>query len=90
VKTCIVGAGAGFIGTRLAASGRAEVSAIARGATLAALKEHGWRMREGGALLQAPAIGELIGCARLSGHARKIPRPAAGTGPGHLRAAFDA
>jgi 2-dehydropantoate 2-reductase len=57
VKACIVGAGAigGFIGTRLAASGKAEVSAIARGATLAALKEHGWRMREGGALVQAPA-----------------------------------
>ena len=39
MKVCIVGAGAigGFIGTRLAIAGRAEVSAIARGATLAAL-----------------------------------------------------
>lgn len=57
MKACIVGAGAigGFIGTRLAASGKAEVSAIARGATLEALKQHGWRMREGGALVQTPA-----------------------------------
>ena len=58
MKVCIVGAGAigGLIGTRLAAAGRAEVSAIARGATLAALQRHGWRVAapEGG-LLQAPA-----------------------------------
>ncbi len=45
-KICIVGAGAigGFIGTRLAATGAVQVSAVARGATLAALREHGWRM----------------------------------------------
>jgi 2-dehydropantoate 2-reductase len=57
MKVCIVGAGAigGFIGARLAASGRAQVSAIARGATLQALKEHGWRLRQGDALIQAPA-----------------------------------
>jgi 2-dehydropantoate 2-reductase len=57
MKVCIIGAGAigGFIGARLAASGRAEVSALARGATLAALKEHGWRLQQGGALVQAPA-----------------------------------
>ena len=56
-KVCIVGAGAigGFIGARLALRGAAEVSALARGATLAALGEHGWRLREGGALQQAPA-----------------------------------
>lgn len=56
-KVCIVGAGAigGFIGARLALRGAAEVSAIARGATLAALRTHGWRLREGGALQQAPA-----------------------------------
>jgi 2-dehydropantoate 2-reductase len=55
MKVCIYGAGAigGLIGTRLAASGRAEVSAVARGATLAALREHGWRLRQGGELLQA-------------------------------------
>lgn len=58
MKVCIVGAGAigGFIGTRLAAAGRAQVSALARGATLAALRQHGWRLQQGGALLQAPAV----------------------------------
>jgi 2-dehydropantoate 2-reductase len=57
LKVCIVGAGAigGFIGTRLAAAGRCDVSVLARGATLAALREHGWRLRQGGTLLQAPA-----------------------------------
>jgi 2-dehydropantoate 2-reductase len=57
MKVCVVGAGAigGFIGTRLAAAGGNEVSAVARGATLAALRQHGWRLRQGGALLQAPA-----------------------------------
>src|SRR6476660_8399408 len=57
MKVCIVGAGAigGLIGTRLAAAGRSEVSAIARGATLAALREHGWRLRQGDALIRASA-----------------------------------
>jgi 2-dehydropantoate 2-reductase len=57
MKVCIVGAGAigGFIGTRLAASGLAQVGAIARGATLQALKEHGWRLKQGDTLIQAPA-----------------------------------
>jgi 2-dehydropantoate 2-reductase len=52
----IVGAGAigGCIGTRLALLGDVAVSAYARGATLAALHKHGWRMDSGGALLQAP------------------------------------
>ena len=56
-KVCIVGAGAigGFIGTRLAAAGRADVSALARGATLAALRQHGWRMNTASGLVQAPA-----------------------------------
>ena len=56
MKACIVGAGAigGFIGTGLAASGRAEVSALARGATLQALREHGWRLQRGETLVQAP------------------------------------
>jgi 2-dehydropantoate 2-reductase len=56
MKVCIVGAGAigGFIGARLAAAGRCEVSALARGATLAALREHGWRLRQGGTLVQVP------------------------------------
>ncbi|NUZ06693.1 2-dehydropantoate 2-reductase [Piscinibacter koreensis] len=55
-RICIVGAGAigGFIGTRLALGGEADVSAVARGATLSALERHGWRLRQGGELLQAP------------------------------------
>ena len=56
MNTCIIGAGAigGFIGTRLAAAGQTSVSAIARGATLDALRTHGWRLRQGDALIQAP------------------------------------
>lgn len=55
MKVCIVGAGAigGFIGTRLAASGRAQVSALARGETLAALRSHGWRLQTGDEVIQA-------------------------------------
>ena len=58
MKVCIIGAGAigGFIGARLAAAGDAQVSALARGATLLALRQHGWRLRQGGALLQVPAL----------------------------------
>ncbi len=57
MKVCIVGAGAigGLIGARLAHAGMAEVSAIARGATLAALREHGWWLEQDGATIQAPA-----------------------------------
>lgn len=58
MKVCIYGAGAigGFIGTRLAAVGECTVAAVARGATLKALREHGWRLRQGNQLLQAPAL----------------------------------
>ena len=57
MKICVVGAGAigGFIGTRLALTGAHEVGAVARGATLAALCRHGWRLREKGMLRVAPA-----------------------------------
>jgi 2-dehydropantoate 2-reductase len=57
MKVCIVGAGAigGYVGTRLAVARRAEVSALARGATLAALREHGWRLRQGETLIQTEA-----------------------------------
>ena len=57
LKVCIAGVGAigGLIGARLAAAGAAEVSALARGATLAALREHGWRLRSDGASVQVPA-----------------------------------
>ena len=56
MKICMVGAGAigGFIGTRLAAQGETQVSALARGATLQALKTHGWRLQQGGELIQVP------------------------------------
>ncbi len=49
-KICIYGAGAigGWLGARLAAQG-VTVSAVARGATLAALRTHGLRLREAGA-----------------------------------------
>ncbi|MEN9418108.1 MAG: hypothetical protein RI988_1728 [Pseudomonadota bacterium] len=57
MKVCIVGAGAigGFIGARLAQSGQAQVSVLARGTTLAALRVHGWRLHEGASLVQVPA-----------------------------------
>ena len=47
-KICIYGAGAigGWIGAGLAADGHA-VNVVARGATLAALRQHGLRLREG-------------------------------------------
>jgi len=56
LKICVVGAGAigGFLGTRLALEGSAEVSALARGTTLVALRDHGWQLVEGGSLVQAP------------------------------------
>jgi 2-dehydropantoate 2-reductase len=57
-KVCIVGAGAigGFIGTQLAAAGGHEVSALARGETLAALRQHGWRVQSATGLQQVPAL----------------------------------
>ncbi|MFN0185565.1 MAG: ketopantoate reductase family protein, partial [Aquabacterium sp.] len=57
MKVCIVGAGAigGLIGARLAATAQASVSALARGATLQALLQHGWRLRMNGDLIQGPA-----------------------------------
>ncbi len=55
MKVCIYGVGAigGFIGTRLALAGDCQVSAVARGATLAALQQHGLRLRQGGELHRA-------------------------------------
>lgn len=57
MKVCIVGAGAigGLIGARLAKAGQAQVSALARGATLAALRTQGWRVQEPETLLQVAA-----------------------------------
>jgi 2-dehydropantoate 2-reductase len=56
MKICIYGAGAiGVLcGARLAADPNNQVSAVARGATLAALREHGWRLDTEGKRLQAP------------------------------------
>lgn len=55
MKICIVGAGAigGFIGAKLAATGSHEVSALARGDTLAAMQQHGWRLNTDVGLVQA-------------------------------------
>jgi len=60
MKICIYGAGAIglLLGARLAATGRHEVSAVARGATLAALAEHGFRL--------AGVDGNVAGPARAS------------------------
>ena len=57
MRVCIFGAGAigGFLGAKLAAAGEANVSAVARGAALDALSQHGWRLFEGAKLTQAPA-----------------------------------
>jgi 2-dehydropantoate 2-reductase len=51
MKTCIYGAGAigGWIGHKLAGAG-CDVSVVARGATLAALQQHGLRLNEGGSI----------------------------------------
>jgi 2-dehydropantoate 2-reductase len=55
MQVCVLGAGAvgGFIGARLAAAG-VETSALARGATLAALRSHGWRVKTGEEGVTAP------------------------------------
>lgn len=54
-RICVVGAGAvgTFLGVHLAREG-AEVSALARGRTAAALRAHGFRLEENGAVLTAP------------------------------------
>lgn len=57
MKISIVGAGSigGLIGARLAAAGRAQVSALARGDTLIALQQYGWRLRSPDGDVQAAA-----------------------------------
>ncbi len=57
MRVCIVGAGAigGLIGARLAAHTDSEVSALARGETLAALNASGWRLRQGETLVTGKA-----------------------------------
>ncbi|HEV2056288.1 MAG TPA: 2-dehydropantoate 2-reductase [Methylomirabilota bacterium] len=55
MRVCIVGAGAigSFLGAHLSRSG-SEVAALARGATAAALRAHGFRLEQAGALVTAP------------------------------------
>jgi 2-dehydropantoate 2-reductase len=55
MKVCIVGAGAigGWIGARLSRAG-CDVSVLARGATLAALRTRGLRLQEQGGTIAAP------------------------------------
>lgn len=57
MKVCIVGAGAvgGLIGARLAAHTGSDVSALARGETLAALNANGWRLRQGDRIVSGKA-----------------------------------
>ncbi|MBC6460932.1 2-dehydropantoate 2-reductase [Actinomadura sp. HBU206391] len=54
-RVCVVGAGAigGYLGANLAVAGCAT-SAVARNATLSALREHGWRLRTAEGLITAP------------------------------------
>jgi 2-dehydropantoate 2-reductase len=54
-KVCVIGAGAigGFFGARLA-QGHADVSVVARGATLKALQQHGWVLESGGERKASP------------------------------------
>jgi len=54
MRVCIVGAGAigSFLGAHLSRSG-SEVAALARGATAAALRAHGFRLEQAGALVTA-------------------------------------
>lgn len=69
MKVTIIGAGAigGLLGLKLTATGEAQVSALARGATLAALREHGWRVKQGETLAAAPvaAVYPLEEAAKL-------------------------
>ncbi len=57
MRICIIGAGAigGLIGARLAARAGCQPAVLARGETLRALREHGWRADTAGEVLRAPA-----------------------------------
>lgn len=58
MKVCIYGAGAigGWIGVKLAQAD-CDVSVVARGATLAALQQHGLRLQEGSQTVATPVKG---------------------------------
>lgn len=55
-RVCIIGAGAigSVIGGRLAHAGQAQVSALARGETLASLRKHGWRLKLDNKVVSVP------------------------------------
>jgi len=55
MKVCVVGAGAigSFIGAHLSLRS-CQVAALARGATAASLRAHGFRLEQAGALVTAP------------------------------------
>ncbi|HEY0823732.1 MAG TPA: 2-dehydropantoate 2-reductase [Ramlibacter sp.] len=78
MKACIYGAGAigGWLGVKLARAG-CEVSVVARGATLDALRAHGLRLQEGGetlaARVQASAAPSELGVQDLVVVAVKAP-----------------
>ncbi len=57
MKICIIGAGAigGLLGARLAACAGCDPAVIARGETLRALRQHGWRAETDDGVWQAPA-----------------------------------
>ncbi len=67
MKIAIVGAGAigGFIGARLASLPEVQVSALARGATLEALVQHGWRLQVADQLLRYPCTKASASAADL-------------------------
>ena len=90
MKVCLYGVGAigGFIGTRLALTGDCELSAVARGATLAALRQHGLRLRQGGELFSAavnasdePATLGVQDLVLVAVKAPSLPEVAARIGP---------
>jgi 2-dehydropantoate 2-reductase len=68
-SVCIVGAGAigSVLGTRLAAAG-VPVAALARGATLRALRDDGWRLRTPDGEVSAPVAAVADDAARLGPH----------------------
>jgi len=82
MKVCIYGAGAigGWMGVKLAQAG-CEVSVVARGATLDALREHGLRLKENGEThavrVQASDKPEALGVQDLVIVAVKAPAMAA-------------
>ena len=78
MKLCIYGAGAigGWLGVKLAQAG-CEVGVVARGATLAALQQHGLRLQEGdstaAARVQASESPAALGVQDLVVIAVKVP-----------------